>query len=70
MNIVSIKKPPSDLATVLRGMADQVDKGELTDFVGVACINEVHEFYYGSSANLCLVMATLLLQKCIDQMRC
>jgi hypothetical protein len=69
MNIVALKKPPSDLADELRKMADLADAGELTDLVCAYVCNGERCFTYGASLHECLLGAVLLQQNCIDRMR-
>ncbi len=69
MNIVSLKRPPSNLAAELRALADQAEAGKVTDAVVAYVSNDERGFIYASSLSECLVMATLLKQNCIDRMR-
>ena len=69
MNIVRLKRPPSDLADTLRRLAEQAESGDLTDMV-IACIaNSGYEFVYASSLSDGIVLSTMLQQNCIDRMR-
>ena len=69
MNIIMMKRPPSDLAARLRKMADDIDAGLLTDIVIASVTSGNYEFTYGASLLDCLVMSDLLHQSCIDRMR-
>jgi hypothetical protein len=69
MNVVGIKRAPSDLAAALRRLANLADAGELTDYVGAYVVNGERYFTYAASAGECLLSATLLQQNCIDRMR-
>lgn len=72
MNIVKLDarpKAPNGLADDLRALADAVDKGECTGAVVASVKGGEWEFIYADSLVDCLVMATLLQQKCIDRLR-
>lgn len=69
MNIVAIKKPPSDLAEHLRAMADKADAGELTEVAIGYVLNGNYEFTYGASLSQCVLLSALLHRNCIDRMR-
>lgn len=69
MNIVPIKRPPSDLAAVLRDMADRVDAGAITEMLVVRVENGSYEFMYGASLADSIVMASLLLHSCVERMK-
>lgn len=69
MNIVAIKKAPSDLASHLRAMADMADEGRITSVVIAYICDGNYEFTYGSSLSDGIVMSALLHQNCIDRMR-
>ena len=69
MEIVALKRPPSDLAARLRELADQADAGRLTEDVIAYVSDECYEFTYGASLSQCVVMASLLHQNCVDRMR-
>ena len=69
MEIVALKRPPSDLAARLRELADQADAGRLTEAV-IACVSDgSYEFTYGASISSCLVLSSLPHQNCLDRMR-
>lgn len=68
-NVVALTRPPSDLAPMLREMADKCDAGEITDMVIASIDGGSYEFTYSASLSGCVVLATLLLQNCIDRMR-
>lgn len=69
MNIVAIKRPPSDLAALLRGLADQVERGEITDMVTAYVGANSYCFTYAASDHDCIVLSSMLQQNCIDRMR-
>ncbi len=69
MNIVQIKRPPSDLAGHLRAMADAVEAGQITDAVIAYVWEGNYSFTYGASKAECIVMSAMLQQNCIDRMR-
>jgi hypothetical protein len=69
VNLVQLKKPPSNLAATLRAMADDVDAGRMRDMVAVRVHEGSYEFIYAASLHDCLVMASMLQQNCIDRMR-
>jgi hypothetical protein len=69
LNLVRIKSAPSDLGKTLRALADQADRGELTDFVGTYVANDGYSFVHASSLSQELTMATMLWQRCIDRLR-
>jgi len=62
-------RAPSDLADKLRALADEVDRGHITDFVSVSVENGRYSFLYGASLAESLIMANLLLCECQDRMR-
>ena len=62
-------RPPSDLSKGLRELADLVDRGIVTEFVGAYCENGHYAFWYGASLHSCVVLSTLLQQNCVDRMR-
>ena len=69
ISVVPIVRAPSDLSRILREMADAVDRGEITDFVGVTVNGGAYDFHYAASLHSCLVMASMLWQNCVDRMR-
>ena len=69
MEIVALKRPPSDLAAHLREMADLADEGRLTEAVIAYTADGCYSFTYGASLSQCLVLSILLHQNCIDRMR-
>ena len=69
MEIVALKRPPSDLAARFRELADQADAGRLTEAVIAYVSDGSYEFTYGASLSPCLVLASLLHQNCLDRMR-
>lgn len=69
MNLIPIKRPPSDLAERLRELADLADDGRLTDAVLSYICDDKLGFIYAVSLNESLIMSTVLQQNCIDRMR-
>ena len=69
MEIVALKRPPSDLAARFRELADQADAGRLTEAVIAYTADECYQFTYGASLSSCLVLSSLLHQNCLDRMR-
>jgi hypothetical protein len=68
-NLRVLVRAPSDLSQILRDIADQVDRGEITDFVGAYCMNGAYDFLYGASLHSSIVLAAMLQHTCIDRMR-
>ncbi len=65
-NVVAMRQPrpmPDDFAAILRDLADKVDAGSVTSFVGMWVCDGVYEFTFPSSLNDSLVLATLLQQR-------
>ena len=72
MNIVSLNagpKPPSDLSKTLRLIADAVDRGEVTDFVGAYTNADTYRFVYGASLIDSLVLVRLLDYECVQRFK-
>ena len=69
MEIVALKRAPSDLAVRFRELAEQADDGRLTDAVIAYVSGDCYEFTYGASLSLCIVLSSLLHQNCVDRMR-
>ena len=72
MNIVSLNagpKPPSDLSKTLREIADAVDRGEVTDFVGAYTNADTYRFVYGTSLSHSLVLVRLLDYECVERFK-
>lgn len=67
--VVALKRPPSDLAARLRGLADAADRGDLTDMV--ICYAELDEFGFllGTSKTQGIAMATMLQAHALEAMR-
>jgi hypothetical protein len=62
-NIVEIKpkrRMPEDFGNVLRKLADQCDRGEVTGFVAVAELNDEYTFFWPCSWADSLMLASLL----------
>lgn len=64
MNVVPIvsrkSSPlPADFPGILRALADRIESGEVTQFVGLA-VSEEYEFLFPSSLHESLVLASLL----------
>lgn len=69
MNIVPLKKPPSDLAQRLRELADLADEGRVTGATMAYVCDGQYEFLFASSLSDGIVLSTLLQQNCIDRTR-
>ena len=63
------RQAPSDLSQRLREMADEVDKGKITSAI-VGCVrDDNYHFLWGASPAESIVLAALLQQISIDNMR-
>lgn len=64
MNVIPFKPPasplPKDFPALLRAIADQVESGACTAFVGIACIDEEYVTLEPSSLCDSLMLAALL----------
>lgn len=69
MNLVQIKRPTSDLAALLRDLADKVERGEITDMITAYVGANSYSFTYAASDHDCVVLSSMLQQNCIDRMR-
>jgi len=70
-NITVLKQSnpmPDDFPSMLRALADRVERGEITSFVG-AWSSENYEFLFPSSLSDSLVLATLLQRVAVDKFR-
>lgn len=72
MNIVPLNagpKPPSDLSTTLRLLADAVDRGQVTQVVCAYVDGDERKFVYGASIVESLVLARLLDELCVERFK-
>lgn len=67
--LAAIKSAPSDLPAALRALADQVERGEVTEFVAAYTENGGYTFKYAASLHSCLVLAAMLYDNCLKRMR-
>lgn len=51
---------PDDFPDILRRLADRVERGEISSFVGMYAHDDIFEFLYPSCLRDSLVLATLL----------
>lgn len=58
---------PDDFADVLRSIADQVEAGEVTEFVAAFVVDGEYEFLFPSSLSASLVLGSLLQKRCCDR---
>ena len=62
-------RAPSDLANVLREMADAVDRGEITGLVAAYVHNDEYLFTYGTSMSQAVVLSSMLQDQSIQRMK-
>lgn len=63
------QKAPDGMAKALRDLADAVDRGEVTKFIGAWVQGESYCFQLDASLQDALVLATLMQTKCLDKFR-
>jgi hypothetical protein len=69
LNVVAIKKPPSDMAKWFRDMADKIDSGIVNDAVVAYTQQGEYEFMFGASKLDAVSLSTLLQTTAVDRMR-
>jgi hypothetical protein len=62
-------KAPSDLANVLREMADSVERGDITALVAAYVENGEYLFTYGASMSQAVVLSSMLQDQSIQRMK-
>lgn len=70
IKVVTVKfgpKAPDDLPNILRDMADSVERGEITAFVGATVCNGNFELHFSASVIEALTLATLLHKRSVDK---
>lgn len=67
--LVPIKSPPSDLAPILREMADLAEKGVLTDFVGMYVAADEFVPVFAASQLMSISMAAMLQDSALERFK-
>lgn len=62
-------RAPSDLADVLREMADAVDRGKITALVAAYVQDDEYLFTYGTSMTQAVVLSSMLQDQSLQRMK-